>query len=203
MSLNLTGACNDCVRYLVRTLLGMPDGSVRPANMSFPAGAQSSAYATVLIMTDEDLGFPDAVRSTATGVNGQPDIANLLESSSEIHEFVASIQFFRDGAVDAQGLTSYGDSAFDRAARLAQLLQTTAGWDIQDRIGIALVAKGPARNASIEVDGQMESRGIIELTFRVENIETVTLAAMASASFGIQVQQPGGRIDTQTLEVPL
>lgn len=79
------------VRKLIRTVMGMPANSVRPAKQHAPAGGQTDEMATVDIITDEQIGTP--ARSYETTGTVPSDVTT--ERMDSLHQFVASVNFYR------------------------------------------------------------------------------------------------------------
>lgn len=64
MARSYTDAVGLLVRYLIRNVYGMAEGSVRPANQGYPVGAPDVEFATVLI-TEDDGDIASATRRAA------------------------------------------------------------------------------------------------------------------------------------------
>jgi Protein of unknown function (DUF3383) len=79
------------VRKLVRSVMGMPADSVRPAKQSAPAGGQMDEMATVDIIDDAVLGT--GARSYDTVGTVPSDITT--ERVDQDHKVVASVNFYR------------------------------------------------------------------------------------------------------------
>ena len=82
---------NYSVRKLVRTVMGMPENSVRPAKQHTPSGGQVDEIATVDIINDITVGT--GARSYETTGTVPSDVTT--EHVDEDHVFVASINFYR------------------------------------------------------------------------------------------------------------
>jgi len=79
------------VRKLVRTVMAMPENSVRPAKQHTPAGGQVDEMATVDILRVEGIGTPGASLETVGTV--PTDVTT--ERVDQVHSFVASVNFYR------------------------------------------------------------------------------------------------------------
>jgi hypothetical protein len=189
-------ACNLLVRYLVRTVLGMPANSVRPSEQEAPTGGAGQQFATVKIITDE-VGNENYERVNAPADPLHPDVdQGILETVNAIHTFVASVNVYRHGVVDTEGRPVYGGDAFAKAARLGQMLCSSNSAEILAGLGLGYVDCGTARNLSATVDGTYENRGQVDITFCIENPEQVQVAAILHADVFIKHQAPSGRITT-------
>ena len=184
---------NLAVRNLVRVVLAMPDGSVRPANQSAPAGAQTKEFATVKIVTvdvhDGDLGTAaDEIDQTVT---------NEVLESPEV--FVASVQFFRAPTKDAGGIALYSMSAFERSVRLVRLLGMSSAIETMRIMGLGLMEVGTPRNLAGIADATWESRGQVDLTFNVISRDIAPIPVIESVDITISV--PPAPPVTTTVEV--
>lgn len=148
---------NKRVRTLIRTLLGMPANSIRPANQNAPAGAIDEQFATVLIMTIGATGQDERFLA-----NEAAPSKNVVELIGGQRKFVASVQFFR------------GD-AYTKAMRLEALLSTSKAVDLMQQLGIGFVDSSPPRNLTGVVNTLWEERGQIDLTFYVIAAEATSI----------------------------
>lgn len=192
------------VRSLVRVVMGMPENSVRPADQRAPAGDQTTEIATVKILTADEVG-----RSART-IEADPDDDELSIEALEVPvRFVASIQFFRRPAVNADATTGkdptgaarYGTAAFDRAVQLGQRLQLSSSVEAMARMGLCLSDVGGARNLAAIVDANWESRGQVDVTFNVISRITAPIQTITTVPLTTQVQDPGDDVHTTTTEV--
>ena len=188
-------------RYLIKSAYNMADGSVRPANQTYPTGAQDAEFATVAIISDEaDLAA--SVRSTANDTTvGSTKVEERIDT---YHEFTASVQFFKHSApvADAAGLSPVGLGAFDKASRLQIILAMSRNMETMERIGFGFLGASPARNLSSLIDGATwEDRGSVDLYFCCYARETDLLETIATVEVDIKAAWPSGRIDTRTIEV--
>lgn len=177
-------ALNTALRNLIKTVMGMPDGSVRPANQDAPAGAQTSEIATVLIMTSADIGM---------AVQGQTD--NLDGSSTasvdQLESVVVSVQFFRSPTKDQTGAAKYATSAVERARSLGRRMQLPSTTAALQALNIGLLDVGTARDLAAVKDSTWESRGQIDLTFDVSSIELEPVITILSAPVDLTFLPPG------------
>jgi uncharacterized protein DUF3383 len=79
------------VRKLVRTVMAMPENSVRPAKQSVPAGGQMDEIATVDILESPDLGWPAFTYENADDTNASP----VNENVDQLKRAVVSVNFYR------------------------------------------------------------------------------------------------------------
>lgn len=177
-------AINRAVRDLVRTVMGMPDGSVRPADQMAPAGGQTTEIATVNIISTSEIGW---------AAQGQVDAEDgtSVASVDQLDEVVASVQFFRSPTKDAAGKATYSNAAFDRAKRLGARLQLPTSVAAMSDAGLGLLRVGHARNLAALADSIWESRGQIDLVFNVSTIETEAVTTVTDVPVGIVFQPPG------------
>lgn len=190
------------VRRLLRTALNWPENSVRKAGLVYPSGAENQEYATVKIISEETPDYLDSARVYEDSTT--PGSTKVVEHLYGIHKFTASVQFFRHTlpGVDGAGTANQGSGAFDRACRLPHLLCLSPSIDLMTRMGLWITSNSPARDLSTLASGSTyEDRGSIDLTFVVVNRESVELETLASASMDLFSQWPGGRIETNHLEV--
>lgn len=82
---------NQAIRRLVRSVMAMPENSVRPAKQHAPAGGQTDEIATVDIVSDEPIGTPAISLDT---VGTYPSDVTT-ERVDQVHRFVASVNFYR------------------------------------------------------------------------------------------------------------
>jgi len=194
----LTDVLNRNVRFLVQTVLGMPDNSVSPANQKRPRGAQSAERATVFIPEISDRGWAAPVR-----VSTSSDGASITEGVDALKEFTASVNFYGQPAADPAGLATFSTAALARAARLNQVLQLEASAELMEQLGLGYMGASKARDLTAVVDANYESRGQVDLYFCIVNRETAVVPTIAIANITFNFQAPGGAIKTTTLEVPL
>lgn len=140
-------AVNTAIRAIIRDMLDMPAGSVRPANQDAPVG--DSQFATVLLMSARSLGWaqPKNTNEAAPSTN----VNELIESQVEV---LASVQFFK------------GD-AFTKAKRLELVLQSSPAREQILNAGLGLVRFSQARDLSAIDATVFEPRGQIDITFSV------------------------------------
>lgn len=191
-----TDDLNLAVRNLVRFVLGMPDGSVRPANQTAPSGGQTKEIATVLIMDVEDVGW---AASTTEIDDVDPSARNEAIEVPQV--FTASIQFFRSPDADAAGIAKQSTAAFDRARRLPTLLQSQANTRAMAEMGLGFESASTARNLTKLSDAIWESRGSVDIRFTVIDREIFGINTIASVPLTTELQGPGGTVQTTTIEV--
>jgi hypothetical protein len=183
------------VRNLVRAVLGMPDGSVRPAKDRSPVGGQTTEMATVDIIHAHALGEPGITNTTDENTDITTEIIN------DVEVFVASVQFYKSATADSAGAAVKSDSAFRRAARLPRLLGLSANVAMMRAMGLGYLKASPARNLAALVDARWESRGSVDLTFNVVESESATVQVIETVPVSISVQAPDNSTQTRSFEV--
>jgi hypothetical protein len=191
-----TDDLNLAVRNLVRFVLGMPDGSVRPANQTAPAGGQTKEIATVLIMDVEDVGW---AASTTEIDENDPTLRNEALEVPQV--FTASIQFFRSPNADAAGIAKQSTAAFDRARRLPMLLESQKNTVVMATMGLGFESASTPRDLTKLADAIWESRGSVDIRFTVIDREIFRINTMTSVPLTTELQGPGGTVQTTTIEV--
>jgi hypothetical protein len=177
MPLKLT-SIEQAFRANIRTLLGMPENSVRRANQFDPppAGDQETQFATVFIQQVGGIGWDEITHANPTidqdgyGQGGSGDggagtgaVNDVTEFITGNHLFVASVQFFRGDAID-------------QIERLGMLLQSSPSIQALLAAGIGLGKIGAIRNLSQVVDSFYENRAQMDVEFYVVDREQVDLA---------------------------
>lgn len=147
---------NKKVRELVRTVLGMPENSVRPANQNAPTGTIDQQFATVLVMSVTPTGVDDE-----SLVNEATPSLNVTESQVGQRLVVASIQFFRGDAIN-------------KASRLTALLKFSSSVAKMQAAGLGFVKASPVRNLSAVVDTYWEERAQLDISFHLISNESVS-----------------------------
>ncbi len=175
---------NLAVRNLVRGVMGMPDGSVRPSGQMAPAGGQVTEIATVHIISADDVGEPNI------GYTANTDPLLVDEEVSLPRVFVASVQFYRSATADPAGLAKWSTSAFGRAQRLPLLLGLSANVATMRAMGLGFLKASQARDLAAVSDSIWESRGSIDLTFNVIASETAPVATIRIVPLTIITQNP-------------
>lgn len=173
-------ATNKKVREIVRTLLNMPENSVRPANQNAPTGTLDTQFATVLISAVSQKGWDDT-----TGKDEAAPSTNVSESAVGLRRFVASVQFFR------------GD-AYTKACRLRTLLGLSNATDKLQAAGLGFIRASPAKNLTTVIDTYWEERGQIDIEFYLIAAETVStptygrfpISVTASSTISSEVTAP-------------
>lgn len=185
---------NLAVRLLVRNVLGMPLKSVRPADQIAPTGGQTEPFATVKIISCDGIGSSDYTYED-DGAGGTNEVLQLPQ------RFVASVNFYGSTAKDPVGIAKYSNEAFDRAARLVQLLEKTSSVILMQQMGLGFLSASPARNLSGLADATWQSRGQIDLTFNVINREMESIGLIESVEIDITTIGPDGIPHTRSSEV--
>jgi hypothetical protein len=158
------------IQVLVRTLLGMPAGSVRQAEKDGPAD-DMPLYATVKMGDFESRGWDDDVYTPNLG----PNNTTLTETVSGQRTVVASIQFI-------------GLQANVNCARLASLLQTAAATQQMNGLGIGLGHIGKLNDLSAVIKTLWQDRAQRDIEFFVIVEELAQIQSIGSAPVTIQFQ---------------
>ena len=202
MIASFSDACNFCVRYLVRSAYGMAANSVRPSDQPYPTGIEGGEFATVKVISlNSDFG------TWSTSCVQDPTLGStkLIEQLDNVYNFVASIQFFRHSSpsVDTAGLSPFGLSAVDKAARLGVMISSSPMEQLMETMGLGLVDCSQPRNVASLIDGVIwDDRGSVDITFCVVNRESILVATYGTVDVGLQIQEPGRpALATQTIEV--
>lgn len=203
MARNFVEACGYMVRKLVRTAYNMPSDSVRPAKQAAPTEDEGSEFATVKILVGPTSDFgAQSIRYEDDPATNSTKVEEIIDN---VYRFVASVQFYRHAApaVDSAGLSPFGMSAVDKAARLETILASTHMMELMERMGLGLEDSSEPRDVGALVQSAIwEDRGSVDLTFVIVNRELFLLESIASASLGLKVQEPGhAELTTATIEV--
>lgn len=184
-------ACNRLVRNAIRQVLGLPDGYVRPAWQRLPSGKTTEPYATVNIISDT-LESVNVIREN------DPLVANqLLETIEPESKFMASVNFWRGPACDTSGVPRpvASNPALSLAAKLVRDLHSSAAEMLLAGYGLGYVEASVARDLTNTIDGHIEARAQVDLTFYVSDPHQVALAAIAEVQVvGIKFQGPDGQL---------
>lgn len=185
---------NLVVRQLVRAVLGMPSGSVRPADQIAPAGGQTAAYATVKIISCEGVGWAET-RVVSDGAGAYNEELQLPE------RFTASVNFYGTSAADAAHVALFSNEAFDRASTLMLRLQRSRSVALMAQIGIGLLRGSQARNLAGIGDTIWQSRGQVDLTFNVVNRDITPIGTIESVPLTVITKGSAVLPQTKTFEV--
>lgn len=164
------------LRELIRTALGMPANSVRPANQHGPAD-DGNPFATVLLTPLTPTGVEDErYVNEATG-------NNVTETIVGQRSVLASVQFYR------------GD-AMTKAGRLWQVLSLSANLEKLQNLGIGLSRASNPRDLSAVENTRWESRAQIDIEFHL-----IAKESTSTATFGTFPVQIATETLTSTNEV--
>lgn len=191
------------VRRLILTAYGMAADSVRPAGQAAPTGREGEEFATVKIIVGPTSDF--GAVSTQWQDDPTSNSTKVIENLENVYRFTASVQFFRHATPwpDAAGISPFGLSAVDKAARLDAVLASEAMMQLMERMGLGLEDTSEPRNVGALIGGATwEDRGSVDLTFTIVNREQFLLESIASAEVTLEVQEPGkATLTTETIEV--
>jgi hypothetical protein len=172
MPINLEALESD-FRAVIRTVLEMPEHSVRRANQKNPppAGDQATPFATVLVSEVGSTGWDDVTYSGVPygqdGFGEDEFGTTIIETITGQRHFTASIQFFKG-------------KAKSQADRLKALLQSSTALQLLQAAGIGLGKIGEVRDLSQVVDTYYESRAQLNVEFYAVNQEQSLLASFGS-----------------------
>ncbi len=183
-------ALHRALRFVVRSAMGMPPGSVRPANQMSPTGAVTDEYATVMITGKRDVALTKSVIGQANDAPAPSDqrFVEVLDTLSEVD---ASIQFFKSAKADGAGQPMWSLAGFGRAMRLPLRLRFDRVAAIMRAMNIALIDCGPARDLSEIVNGAWQSRGQVDASFYMVSREVDAAEIITSAEIDGQYEGPG------------
>jgi hypothetical protein len=179
MPLDLT-AIEKAFRLNIRTLLQMPENSVRRANQFDPppAGDQETQFATVFIQQLGSTGWDEVTHQDVSGDGGYGEggygdggygtgeSEDVTEFITGQRHFIASVQFFRLDALS-------------KANSLTALLQSSTSVQTLLAAGIGLGKIGTVRNLTTDVDSFFENRAQLDVEFYVISQEQVDLPTYA------------------------
>lgn len=169
---------NDSLRSLIKQVLQMPDGSVRPANLNAPVGDQQEPFATVLITSLVCESHANHKLASSDGVNVEEALWTPMRAS-------VSIQFFRAGAMD-------------NAQQLAMALQSAAAIKLLHTMNVGVGRISPINNLTAVVDTFFEERSQVDVDFNLFAFRRSSLPNFKDLSF-----QVGSESVTTTNEVIL
>jgi hypothetical protein len=199
-SLDYMTALHQLVRQLLQAALGLTDENFfRPHGMRTPAGAASQPYATVQIYASDMASF-DLRRFLVTDPNVADVVpvgtsTNLIEVLETLDFFTASVQFWRDGAVDSAGRPTWGETAHSRARSLVARLELSENVALANSYGLGYSKASQVRDLSGNVDGANERRAQVDLTFYVSNAEVAAINSFRYANLQLKIQQPDGHLN--------
>lgn len=173
---------SDKIRLLIRTALGWPANSVRPAYQNAPTGKNSDKYATVLLTNFIGSGW-DANRLT-------DDTATTVIVSDTVgqRQVTAQVQFYRT-------------DAYKTAAALSALLQKQSVIQSMADTGVGLVRVGQVTNVSKVINTKWEEQASVNVDFNVISLETETLTSFNKFPIQITPETPAGTQSTISTEV--
>jgi hypothetical protein len=165
---------NNDLRAILLSLFGIADANFfRPANQNSPAGKINVPFSTVLVSEVTPVGVDQMDYADVT-----PDPNNLNQSTETTQgprHIVASIQFFRSGALT-------------KAARLGSLLRSSAAWTQLQAKNFGLVRVGPVTNVSAVVDSLFEERAQVEVELYCVSKEQATVPTFGTFPVSIKTQ---------------
>lgn len=153
---------NDLIRGLMRTLMGWPAHSFRPAQQLAPTGDVNDAFATVLVSSIDPVADPTMSAIVVRTVVPAPS-TNLTESVYVHQRLVASVNFYRSDALM-------------NAQRLAAVLNSSLAVESMQKIGLGLAGCSNVRNLTGVDDAVWESRAQIDIRFHILSITNLTIA---------------------------
>lgn len=163
-------AINLALRKVIRDLLQMPAGSVRPSNDNSPA--DGSAFASVLIVSNLPTGW-DGVALTPSPNPLEPDI--VIEALTGTRQVLADVTFYRA-------------NAFENARRLPALFQTSKGIALMRGANLGYTRASNVRDVSAPYNGIMEPRALVSIEFTAESSETAKLETFGEFDLAVDYQ---------------
>lgn len=161
---------NNAIRSVVQHLMGLPLGSVRPANQSAPTGHVDQPFATVLITDFTPVG-QDSRTIRDDGVADQ-----LTEVIQGTRQVICDLQMFRAGA-------------YAKLSRLDALLRTDVANMMLQEKGLSFIKCSSARNLSEVVDTYYEERAQVIVEFYIASSETLTIPTFSTVVINIQTEE--------------
>lgn len=169
-------AINKSFRQVVRALLNLPVGSVRPANDN--SGVGTAPFATVLVMSCESIG-QDSRTLSDSGVAGQ-----LTETIEGQRHVIVDLQFFRD-------------NANSNASRMKGLLQTSTGRSLMKQNGLGLIRCSSATDLTQVINTLDEARAHVQVEFYALSSESSTVSTFASVAIEVQTETQSSNSEVQ------
>lgn len=162
-------AVNTAVRTILRTILGLTEGTIRPANQNAPTG--ETLWGTVLVSPLGGNGWD--VRAYADDeTEGSTDV---IESISGQRNFTASVQFYKTGANAT-------------ASRIEAVIQSSSALTLMSQLGVYFVKVGGVRNLSQVVNTLWEDRAQLDIECCCSVLETSELSSITSAPLTLDIQ---------------
>jgi len=158
------------IRALIRTLLGMPENSVRPANQEAPVGPKTAQFATVNLVTF----FPIAV--TNEYANEATPSTNVKETVDTEYRADVSVNFYRGDAIM-------------KAQRLQTLLWSTGATEAMFKLGLGLLNVGTIRNLTALVDTYWEERAQLDIQFAILGREQISIPTYGEFPYTVSTEQ--------------
>jgi hypothetical protein len=171
---------NEKIRLLIKTVLELPDGYVRPANRNAPTN--SDPFATVYIVTSNDTGLPNV-----KDVNEPEPSNNVAETLENQVKITVSVQFFRGAAL---GLIK----------KLGLLLRSSMAVQQMNNLGLGLIKASNARDLTQMIDAGWEPRAQMDIEFHVINAETVSVPTFGRFPFEINTENETEQTNFEVLE---
>ncbi len=166
------------LRELIRTALGMPANSVRPANQAAPTLSQSDAFATVQVTALQPTGW-----DSSSLKNEASSSHNVKETLQGMRLISVSVQFFR------------GD-AYAKALRLGVRLQMQRQIAKMQAVGLGLVRMGSATDMTAVIDSDWEARAHIGMEFHIIAQESDSLPTFAIFPLAVLGEESGKQPST-------
>lgn len=145
------------LRNLIRALLSLPDGAVRPADQAAPTGVQP--FLTVRELTSVEVA---AARRDFDAGHERETIRQSMETLVSVN--------------------AYGTAAGALMRKLRAMLRSTEGITGMKAMGGALLRVSPARNLSAAVGAGQEERAQMDLTISHTHLVSVEQRRIESAT---------------------
>lgn len=163
---------NRKIRTLIRTLLSLPENSVRKANTNAPTNAKTEPFVTVLVASINSVGSDE---KRYLPINDSSQITSKVIGQRVIS---ASIQFYRAGA-------------YNNALRLVSLLSSDSAIEKMQEAGIGLLNISNVTNVAQVINTEWEDQAKLSIDFSVIVTEEETLNTFGSVEVDIYGEYAG------------
>jgi len=167
-------ALNDLLRLFLRTLMGWPDNTFRPAPQMGPVGDPSQAFATVYIANLTPV--VDPVLSTVQRWKDQLAPSTQVDLTVFVQQrLLVSVNFFRADALM-------------NATRLSLLLNSALAVESMQKMGLALIGCSSVRNLAGLDEAQWEARAQLDVTCDIVSYAELVIATYNQFRFDVSTE---------------
>lgn len=156
---------------VIRTLLGMPENSIRLAKQNAPTGVETAQFGTVYVSNVGKSGWDDVV---LLAEDTDPPATTFTERVEGQRNLVALVQFYRG-------------NAYSQAARLPAIFQSSKATQLLQTYNFGFVRAGEPKDITGIVATEQEPRAAIELEFHVVACEENELDTLTQFPFDLSV----------------